>query len=197
MYYAHLLMILRRPDEAIEQAEIGLMLDPSKYLVLGLHGVVMTFIGNYEAAIRSHQKALSLNPSFVFSQGNLLLPYYFSGEYDKWLEAWMKKVRWSDDAKSSVKSAFNRGGKQAAIEEMFRLNSLYAPDDCFMSDGVKATRYLHLGDLDKAMDHIELQYERVDIDAAYVTVDWQYDLLKNHPRYQALLEKMEYPLPFE
>ncbi len=35
MYYAHLLMILRRSDEAVYHAKLGLELDPMKPLVLG------------------------------------------------------------------------------------------------------------------------------------------------------------------
>ena len=51
LYYAHLLMILHRSDEALHQAEIGLSLDPLRPLVLGLYGVVMMERGNYQSAI--------------------------------------------------------------------------------------------------------------------------------------------------
>ena len=40
LYYAHLLMMQRRFDEALKQAKLGLELDPLKPLVLGLYAMV-------------------------------------------------------------------------------------------------------------------------------------------------------------
>ncbi|MCK5702181.1 MAG: hypothetical protein KAI29_13545 [Cyclobacteriaceae bacterium] len=47
MYYAHFLVCMRRSKEAVQQANLGLELDPMKPLVLGLYGVVMDSEGEY------------------------------------------------------------------------------------------------------------------------------------------------------
>jgi len=196
IYYAHLLIILRRTDEAVQQANIGLRLDPSKPLVLGLYSVVMAHMGDYETAIDFAKKALKIAPEFRFAQNNLLLPYYLSGDYDNWIQAWIGKVRWSDEAKTSVVSAFHEKGHLAAIEEMFRLNEKYAPEDCYMGNGIKANRYLHLNQDEKALDHIEKIYEMRRTDIAYVRTNmYYYHRLKDNPRYIALLKKMNLPPP--
>ena len=56
MFYAHLLMILRRTDEAVYQAQMGLELDPSRPLVLGLYGVVMISERDYQSAIEHYNR---------------------------------------------------------------------------------------------------------------------------------------------
>ncbi len=51
MFYAHLLNILQRPDEAIHQANLALKLDPQRPFILGLYAALMNQMGNYQSAI--------------------------------------------------------------------------------------------------------------------------------------------------
>lgn len=196
LYYAHLLMILRRNDEALQVARIGLQLDPLKPLVLGLYGVVMSGTGKYPEAVQACEKALSIDPKFRFAHSNILFPAYKMGDYEKWIQAWTDKVRWSDPAKVSVRAAFDKGGPLAAVEEMFRLHAMNYPPDCFMADGVKAARYMYLGEEEKALDHLEKMIETDRLNGAYLATNLHfYDELKDQPRYLVLLKKMNLPLP--
>jgi TolB-like protein len=194
LYYAHLLLILRRNEEAIQMADIGLALDPMKPLVLGLYGVVMAGTGKNIDAIQACEKAVSIDPRFRFAHSNILFPAYQMGDYEKWMQAWTEKVMWSDQAKASVRAAFDEGGPEAAIEEMFRLNELYYPGDCFMSDGIKAVRYMHLGKREKALDHFEMMIEADPLEGAYLGTDLNFfNQLKDNPRYIAMLKKLNLP----
>jgi adenylate cyclase len=195
LYYAHLLMILRRLDEAVLQADLGKELDPLEPIVLGLHSVVMIDAGNYQSAANSVEKALSLNPHYGFAKGQLLTIYYHNEEYEKWINAWVDKVRWSDESKAAVVNAFNEKGHIAAIEKMFELNEKYAPDDCFMDNGIKATRYSHLGNYEKVLDFYEEIFEAQGGMPYIATNACGYNKLKNYPRYIELLKKMNLPLP--
>jgi TolB-like protein len=196
LYYAHLLMILRRQNEALPMARIGLELDPMDPLVLGLYSVVMTGTGHYVEAINACEKALSIDPEFHFARGNLLPPLYRTGDEEKWMQAWMNKVRWSDQSKAIVLNVFRESGQSAAIEEMLKLNARFAPDDCFMSENIKATRYLQLGKIDLALDHFEKMVETDRLGATYLATGLNdYDQLKDQPRYLALLKKLNLPLP--
>ena len=200
MYYAHLLMILRRSDEAVQQANLGLELDPLKPLVLGLYGVVMRNEGDDQSAILNFEKALSIDPNFGFAAGNLshiqMLAAYKNGNYKKWIESWDKKVEgyghWNDEGRTAVLKAFDERGHIAAIEEMFKMNEKYG-DSCYMSGGIKAERYFKLGKYDNVMDYLEKDYEKRT--NAYVGTKMQhYDQLKDNPRYIELLQKMKLPL---
>jgi TolB-like protein/Tfp pilus assembly protein PilF len=201
--YADLLMILRRSDEAVQQANLGLELDPLRPLVLILFGVVMSNEGNIQSAILHFEKALSIDPNYGFAKSVLanshMYAAYENGDYEKWIESWEKKVKgfghWNDEGTATVIKVFHEKGHIAAIEEMFKMNEKYG-NDCWMSGGIKAARYLKLREYDKAMDCLEKDYEMGDMSIAYIaTVENLYDQLKDNPRFIELLKKMNLPLP--
>jgi len=193
-------MILRRSDEALYQANLGLELDPLKPLVLGLYGVVMTNEGDYDSAILHFEKALSINPNFGFAAGNLLNARmeasYYNKNYDKWFKLWEGKTKkyghWNDEGRAAVLKAFHERGHIAGIEEMFKMHEKYGKF-CWMSDGVKKERYIKLGEYDKAMDFIEKDYKnRYN---AYISTNMNYyEQLKDKTRYIEVLKKMNLPL---
>ena len=203
LYYAHLLMILRRSDEAVQQANLGLELDPLRPLVLILYAVVMSNEGNIQSATLHFEKALSIDPNSGFAKSALadfhMYAAYENGDYEKWIESWEKKVKgfghWNDEGTATVIKVFHEKGHIAAIEEMFKMNEKYG-NDCWMSGGIKAERYLKLREYDKAMDCLEKDYEMGDMSIAYIaTVENLYDQLKDNPRFIELLKKMNLPLP--
>lgn len=201
MYYAHLLMILGRSDEAVIQSNLGLKLDPLKPLVLGLGAAVMRREDDREATIMYLEKALSIDPNFGFAGGNLNKYYmheaYNNGEYEKWIKFWDKKVgtfgHWNAEGRTAVLNAFYENGRFAAIEEMFRMNEKHG-NNCYMSGGIKAERYSELEKYDKAMNCLEEEYERRDMSITYLATNKRlYEHLKDNPRYISLLKKMNLP----
>ncbi|MFC2123477.1 adenylate/guanylate cyclase domain-containing protein [Bacteroidota bacterium] len=196
MYYAHLLMILRRIEEAVDQANIALELDPMEPIILFLNGIVMRGAGDYQSAITRFEKALSINPNFGPAKGNLFDTYYDNGDYEKWIEYWNKKVHglWNDEGRAAVLYAFHEKGHIAAIEEMFKMNEKYG-NDCFMADEIKAERYLKLNNYEKVLDHYEKLYEISYSSMPYLTTNlYKHDQLKEYPRYIELLKKMNLPV---
>ncbi len=201
LYYSHLLMILRRSEESVQQAKLGLELDPLKPLVLSLYAVVMVNEGDYQSAIEHFEKALSIDPNFGFAVANLsqaqLNLHYRNGDYERWIEVWEKKVRrlgnWNEEGIAAVLNTFHEEGHIAAIEEMFKMNEKYGKD-CYMSVQIKAIRYLKLGNLDKVVDHLEMIYEMRTLNAAYMATNiHNYHLLKDNARYIALLQTLNLP----
>lgn len=196
LYYAHYLMCMRRPAEALPQAELGLDLDPLKPLVLGLYGMVMNMADKYESAMQYFEKALAIDPNDVFSFSNLsnsrMNFAYKNGDYDKWFELWGEKVKgsWSEQCRQSVLNAYKERGHIAGIEEMFIMNEKFGNDSAFMSAGIKLERYMKLGACDEAMTFVEQAYDMRDMDMAYLATNAYYDYLKDNPRYLDLLRKM-------
>jgi tetratricopeptide (TPR) repeat protein len=197
LYYAHLLMILRRSEEALHQANLGLKLDPLSPLVLGLYGVMMHNEGEYESAIMHFKKALSIDPNFLFAFGNLLSTQmtmaYSTGDYEKWFDLWDKKVQasnWNDEGRKAVLNAFHEKGHIAGIEEMFKMNEKYGNEGCLLADFIKAERYIKLGECDKAMDILEKGVDEREMNMAYIATNQYYSYLKDNPRYMELLKEM-------
>ena len=199
MYYAHLLMILSRSGESLVQANLALELDPLKPLILGLYGVVMRNEGDYQSATEHFEKALIIDPNFGFAAGNLadmnMDNAYSSGDYEKWVKLWDKKVgafgHWNDEGRSAVLNAFYEKGHIAAIEEMFKMNEKYG-NKCYMSGGIKAERNLKLKKYNNVMDYLEEEYEKRDMSITYIATNLHlYEHLKDNPRFIELLQKMK------
>ena len=200
LYYAHLLIILQRPEEAIEQVNLGLELDPRRLLVLGLAGMVMSHMGDYQSAILHLEKALSIDPNHrwaanVLSNVHLEIAF-MNGDFEKWFEIWDKKVEgnWNDEGREAVLNAFHKKGHIAGIEEMFKMNEKYGDEGCLMTENLKAQRSMYLKNYDKAMEHLEKAIEMHAISAAYMGTKTIFNQFKDHPRYIELLKKMNLPL---
>jgi len=202
LYYAHLLMILRRSEEAVHQANLGLKLDPLKPLVLGLYAVVMRQEVDDQSAILNFEKALSIDPNFGFAASNLsdiqMQTAFNNGDYEKWIEKWEKKVRagnhWNEEGISAVLNSFHEKGLLSAFEEMFKMNEKYG-NGCYMSGAIKAERYIRLGKYDKALECLEKDFEMRDMSMTYISTDlYIFNQLKDNPRYIELLKKMNLPL---
>ncbi|MGB5242556.1 MAG: hypothetical protein WBN28_09160 [Lutimonas sp.] len=202
MYYAHLLMILRRLDEANEQGKIGLELDPMKPLVLSLYGVLVWGTENdISAATRAFEKSLSIDSNFVFAMVNLLeIEMEIAlkkGEHEKWIEFWNKKVStsgdWNEKGREAVLQAFHENGFIASIEEMFRMNEIYG-NECYMTGYLKAERYMILGNVDKAMESLEKDLKEMETMMPYISPKYPYyEQFKDNPRYIEILKKMNLP----
>ncbi len=195
LYYAHLLMMQRRSDEALMQANLGLELDPLKPLVLGLYAMVELNEGDFHSAIQHLEKALSIDPNFIWAALVLntaqFMLHYQNGDWEKWIEAWGNKVKrhWNEEARETVINVFLEQGHVAGLNEMLKMNEKYGNEECHMSEGVIAERYIYLNDYEKAIDHLEKGYEMQTI--PYVATNKFYETLKDNPRYIELLKKMK------
>lgn len=194
MFYAHLLVILDRPNEAIRQAELGMKLDPLRPFVLGLGAEVLGGTGDVESSIALYEKVLSIAPNHLFAIYGLSGAYRQMGDYDKWFE-YFKKIGWRDDETlASVDSVFQEQGYRATVEMTIKIDE-EAAKERYVDFDILAYRNLELGNYDKAMDYYEKAYEIHHPSMPYFGgLANKYEQLRNNPRYITLLEKMNLPL---
>ena len=86
IYYAHLLMILQRPDEALSQGQRSVDLDPLNSLIQALFAVVLTDVDNWEAAFEYCKKSLALDPGSYFASNIMEVVAYHLERYDEALK---------------------------------------------------------------------------------------------------------------
>ena len=199
MFYAHLLMILHRSDEAIHQANQALKLDPLRPFLLGLYGVVMNSVGDHQSAIVQSEKALSIEPNHNFAKGTLAHAYLAVGDYDGWYEIYKRRLVWTDDEYlASLDSIFQEHGYLSVIEDRIKVNEEVKNSGGRISEAGQGWRYLQLEKYDKAMDCYEKAYEFHSPEMPYIsTLAFNHEQLKYNPRYIELLKKMNLPLPEE
>ncbi len=200
-YYAHLLFILRRSDESTYQAKLAAELDPLNPLILSLCGIAFFEAEEYLLVINSFEKALEFDPRFRLNWGPLRESYYFSGEYDKWLEVWMEQVCWNDSLKAILRDTYYQKGHIATINELLRLHKEYETESCFLHAGDFIHWYMILEDYDKVkvyvekeLDWMEELVEKSHWHIPYISQPSTYKVYKDNRRYIALLEKMNLPV---
>jgi TolB-like protein len=196
MYYAHFLIGQRRHDEAIDQANLGLELDPLDPVALGLYGVVMMDVGDYPSAILQLEKAISINPDFHFPKFQLVRAYRWSGQYDLWIELWKQITCWDMEHKLAVENSLNEEGYVAAVTTLLHVSKEYGNPGCQMKDKTRIMWLIQAGKYDHAMALMEKLDEQGKIDVAFMASNHEgYEHLKSYPGYVALLQKYKLPYP--
>jgi len=195
IYYAHLLMILRRSDEAVFQANIALDKDPLSPLILDLSGRVMQNAGDYTTAISRFEKAYAINPNYGLVTGHLEDVYLEAKEYDKWIDFWKRHSCWDDSIKIEVEKILYEKGHVAATMTLIDFDKQNEDKGCQMSEVEKMRRYFDIGDYERVIDHLEKLYDRSWGSIPYIATNYYgYNELKDNPRFIELLKKMNLPV---
>jgi len=196
-YYAHLLNILRRPEEALVQGKISVDLDPLNPLIQGLYAALLVQTGDYEAAIAPAKKVLTLVPNHPLAFRVLRIAYYFTEDYTKSFEILMQMIPFEEDVILNLQNTFDKQGYSPALQEVVNLLELAAQQN-FIQPFIVATYYLELKNTEKALEWLEKAFEGHDPDTPYISTYFaEFDQLYDNPRFIAILEKMNLPLPGE
>jgi tetratricopeptide (TPR) repeat protein/TolB-like protein len=200
-YYAHLLIILRRYEDALNEARLAMEVDPLNPLIMGLYVVVLTNIGHCEEAREIYETAISIDPNHSFLRGKLASIYQCLGDYDKVYELWRDMVYplWERFGVSELLDrTYREQGYFAFVEEESRINREIMSKEISFQPLYFFNQNLNLGHYDQAMDYLEMVYNdhshNKNIDLAYIGSKPYYDKLKDNPRYIALLKKMNLPV---
>ncbi|NNF35518.1 MAG: hypothetical protein HKN68_15520 [Saprospiraceae bacterium] len=198
MFYAHLLTILRRTDEALIQAQKAAELDPRRPLVLGLYSVVLIEAGQCEAALEQVNNGLGIEPNHPFLKGQYGAANACLGDYDPAYEGWKF---WNIDlwnhfgVTTLLDSIYYNEGWIAVQQEAIRLNEEVYSKHGIMNPYSQGERYLAVGDFDKAIEvWEEHSLPAHDPNLPYISSNTYYHRMKDHRGYQLLLKKMGLPL---
>jgi TolB-like protein len=195
IYYAHLLMILQRSDEALAQGQLAVELDPLNPLILALFSGIMADAHEYQEAYSYAEKAIAADPEHQFAQKGMWGAAYNIGDYEKAFEADKKyHLPFEEEVISSIDEVFREKGRLAAYEEIVAQFELKAQNS-FVSPNHMALRYIQVNQVDKAMDFIEKGFEMHDPGMPYIATIGRFEQLYDNPRFIDILEKMNLPLP--
>ncbi|MEP6922376.1 MAG: tetratricopeptide repeat protein [bacterium] len=199
-WYATLLGIEGRPDEADAEMRRAMEINPLSYNFLADLGQVYYLAHQYDKAKEYCEKALEIYPDFVFAHTYLFQVYLQTGEYEAAIEQTLKgDLAFYDAANPPAEqekgklfaegvSAYRQGGIRKYLEYRLRNLSKYAHN----LNGAYWIAWSHafLGDKEKALDNLEKGLEVRAFWMAWVKADPVFDSLHLEPRYQAILKKM-------
>jgi TolB-like protein/tRNA A-37 threonylcarbamoyl transferase component Bud32 len=197
MFYAQLLLILHRSDEALAQRELAMSLDPLGPMMKLMNLGTMVQAGDYETSLSLAEELAAAYPKGLNINGLIELIAYRLKEYDKV----MKAVRYAlpfpmeEETFKEVERIYRESGIVSAYEEIMKHLEKFAENN-YVGFHEMALRYIMANQPDKAMDWVEKGFEMHDQQMTYIATPARlFDRLFGNPRFIAICKKMNLTLP--
>ncbi len=191
--YSQLLIILGRPEEAMEHAELALKLDPHNPMIKVWYSADLLFVHRYDDCISVSREVFEKNPTLFLVFDTLFNALHMEERYDEAFEA--VKLCFSNLGKNfeHVFDQYEKLGYSATLN-LEGDTLLEQSKSKYIAPGDIALLYIHAGNKEKALDCLEQAYEIHDPNVIYIGVRPIYAILRDEPRYQELLRKMNLPV---
>jgi TolB-like protein/Flp pilus assembly protein TadD len=181
-----------RFDEAIAAEKKALELDPLNTFLNTDLAFFLYWARRYEDAITQIRKTLELDPNNAFAHSILGWCLIWKGNKAE-ARAEFQKATSLDDLPwyiSSLGYACAAKGDRAKAEQILQdLEEL--SKQRYVSPANRAAVYLGLGEKEEALDWLEKAYEDRDPIFWWIDGDQLYDSVRNEPRFQALVQKID------
>jgi len=199
-WYATLLAITGRMDEAKQEMRRALEIDPMSANFLADLGQMHYFAHEYEDAESYCRKALEIAPDFLFAHEYLGFIYLKTGREANAFEEYRKRDRSNafdmapandverEDAR--VKAQYLQSGMSGFLRQRIDDFGTRCTGACY----VLTKYYALLGDKEQALAGLEKSYEARDFLLPFVNTDPVFDDLRAEPRFQAILHRMGFGL---
>ncbi len=196
-FYAQLLLILHRKEEALAQKELAISLDPLNPFMTILDIGTMCQAGDYKTALILAEKTLAVDPENFNINFLIEVASHRLGEYDKTI----RSLRYSlplaveENVYDRIAGIYRESGIVSAYEEILKQLEKFAEENP-VSPHDMALRCVVAHQHDKALDWIEKGFEMHDPQMMYIASPGQYfDSLYENPRFIAICKKMNLPIP--
>jgi len=186
------LVPMNRLDEAVVATQKAIDLDLLSPFHQTMMGIRYYYMRQYDTAIYHYQNALELDPQYYVALSWLNLVYTHKREFDKAILSIQTAL------KLSMRSSLDLGhlgytyamsGKVDEAEKIIVDLKDHLEKKYVMPTSL-ANIFVGLGKTDEALDWLEKGFVEYDGQMLYLNVEPAYDPLHSHPRYKALLRKM-------
>jgi TolB-like protein len=194
--YANFLTAMGRFEESIEIGRRTLELDPLSPNAYDELAFALFFAGRTDEAMELVRQSLEIDPDFPLSQFLPIDIYARQGDFEKALAHTeiLSRVQptLSPNTVGAIGRLYGLAGRQedarALLSELMERRTQE-----FIPATAIAYIYLGLGDDDEALHWLELAYEGHDVSLVWLKELWIYDHLRFDPRFQAILDRMNFP----
>jgi serine/threonine-protein kinase len=196
--YSYLLASLGRFEEAYAHARRAEALDPLSLLAREQVGQVLYLARSYDESIAQLEKAREINPLAWFTYLRLAQILLVTGDYEPGIENMQRGIELAGpdtlrSGKHILASLLARSGnRRQAVEILDELAALeqttYIPPTDF------AKIHVALGNNDQAFEWLERAIEVRDADLFMLKVWPEWDPLRDDPRFDDLLRRLNFPM---
>jgi DNA-binding winged helix-turn-helix (wHTH) protein/TolB-like protein/Tfp pilus assembly protein PilF len=196
-WYATLLAITGRADDAKQEMRRALEIDPMSANFLADLGQMHYFAREYEEAEAYCRKALEIAPDFIFAHEYLTNIYMRTGRaadaFDEWRQrdrsnTFVAPANASLPNEARVRAQYLQSGMNGFLRQRIK-DHVHTSDPNFFYE--VARLYALLGEREPALAGLERSYESKGFLLPFVSADPLFDDLRAEPRYRAILQKMK------
>ena len=194
VFYWHFLSSMRRPEEARIHIERALELDPFHHLFQHAYGVHLYFARRYDDAIVQARKVLRTNPNFHMARSDL---WNLLDQKEMYEEALVEAQKYFEllgyrEVAEALAQDYAEGGYSEALSRAAETLAARSRTT-FVTPLLVARLYAHAGKKDQALDWLERAIEERDPNMVILSVVPVWDNLRDDPRFQDLLRRMNLP----
>lgn len=190
--YAHLLSNLGRHAEALVEAERARELDPRSLFTNAIEGQFLFYAGKLDEAERRYRKTLEIDPSYWVAHLGLGRVLILKDQLPQAIAVLRTAVELSSNTTEAVTQlgyalarSGDREGARAVLRQLTATASTrYVPAYSF------AMVRNGLGESDEALLELERSVAQRELQATFIGIDTRWDSLRPHPRFVALLERL-------
>jgi TolB-like protein/Flp pilus assembly protein TadD len=187
-WYGEILAVSRRLDEALEQIRIAKELDPLALVIHHVEGWLLSGDGRYEEAVHSYNNVLKLNPNQANTYGNMTINFAKMGRYEEARQSSHRNAQLGGHDNAPGIAAIDAMENPALVGRAVELLE-QSPD---YPDGASdnAQLLILMGEEELTLQSLERAFEAGDPYAIHINRMDLYDPIRDSPRFQALLRKM-------
>jgi serine/threonine-protein kinase len=193
--YGQFLGTQQRFDEARIQGKIAIELDPLQPMVWMWYSALLLQVGDYEEGLAQVENLLAEYPEHFLAHSVLKMACYHCKKYDKTVEAQKVLSAIEGDAEEAIDKLYSEQGIEAVYLEIARQQDEQW-EEAYVSPISIVVNYMIAGEHEKALDWLEKGYEKRVQNMPYIgSKIYLCEPLFDHPRFTAILEKMNLPYP--
>lgn len=193
VYYAQALCVsLNDYDRAIKEGARAVKIAPLNNLIKGLFGQTLNFCRKYEQAEKIFKEVLDSDPYNSIALSNIKTTYHMQKKYTQAFEYWKTDNRNDSLAVKALELGYKTGGYQGALKALAGY-SIQKSSTKFVTPWRIFTIYVRTGMKEESLDWMEKAYEIHDPNMPAINTDPIFDYLRDEPRFQAIVNKMNFP----
>ena len=189
-FYSHLLLVLKRFDEATVEIEKAVRIDPNNPLILSLYGVILWHKGDIEGGLKIANKSWTLYPHNILTMRLLEGLRFLNNENDK--SMYMLEKIYADiaDLFEDVEKEYTTNGYKSAMALLAKILETNSQGQ----SAYIAIYFNRAGMYKEAMHWLGNAVKNHDPDVPYVFLPIELKNLKTNSAYIELSEKVNLPL---
>jgi tetratricopeptide (TPR) repeat protein len=197
-WHANILAVQGRFDESLEESRMAQELDPSSHSILADRGLMMFTSGRQREAITLLKEVERSAPDFLSPHSYLMEISLELRDYPSYLDEGARTAELAHDPVlkdilGSVRTAYRSAGERGLLNELYVQQKQYYLAGKLAGTSLAKTCIM-LGKKEEALQLLEEAYKRHESSVLACYAQPELLTLKDDPRYQALLRKINFPL---